>query len=468
MTRNRFSRDLSSFLRKNTSFQILAISTILFGLNSCYNEPNMVGGGLIPGEDTTAICVTDTFKVSGFTAKPDSISTSYFNYAVLGCTQTDVFGKIKADFMTEFSIKNLTDTFHTLKNPERPIDSILLKIKLDRTWGNSNKQINVRVFQVKRDIYDASKSTKLYINGNKDISANDFIPVEVGEPTVYSGGDSLIVKLKPEMVHFFKSLPDTAFRSNSALQKYFKGLYITSDDYNSNDGVLYFFKSELSNTRLIIYNTRPAIVNHVSVTVQNKFILNSSSSPKFTHYSHDYTKGTDGFKISHFYDYTENAVNVEDSVFYIDGLGGCRGVIKFKSAAAWKKLMPIAIHRAELRIGFQNLQPSVFPDDSIADPGNLLYYHKRVYSEYNTINSDDLTPILDFSLTKTNSVGFNKAKQYYSFDVTIQLQNILKGKIKEDYIFIEPSDYKNSYLQRIFRSGNNSKPIKLIVTYSKL
>lgn len=464
MTRNRFSRDLSSFLRKNFSFQFLAISTILFGLNSCYNEPNMIGGGLIPGDDTTAICVTDTFKVSAYTVRPDSISTSYFNYAVLGCNNSDIFGKIKADFMTEFSIDNLKDTFYTIKNP-RPIDSVMLKMKLDRPWGKNNHSINVRVYQVARDIYDANTPTKLYINGNKDIKSSDYVPIEVGEPTVYSGGDSLKIKFKPEFVNFLKSLPDTAFRSNTALQKYFKGLYITSDDYSGNDGALYFFKTELTNTRLLIYHKRPAIRNHVSVIVDTVFRFNSSPSPKFNHYFHDNTTAEEALKINHFYDYSESAVNVEDSVFYVDGLGGHRGIIKFSSAEAWKKLMPIAIHKAELRIELQTL---VLPDDSIADPGSLLYYYKREYSEYNTINSDDLTKILDYNLTSTNSVSFNKAKQYYSFDVTIQLQNILKNKVKNDYIFIEPTDFKNSYLQRIFRSGNNSRPIKLIITYSKL
>lgn len=194
MTRNRFSRDLSSFLRKNASFQLLAFFAFFIGLNSCYNEPNMVGGNLIPSEDQTAIFITDTFKVAAYTVfskEKDSISTSSYNYAVLGCTTTDIFGKVKSDFMTEFALQSTKDTFYKIST--RPIDSVFLEMNLKRSWGQKNKSINLRIYRVNYDIYNSETEIQ-YINGLKDISPDKFLPEEVGEPFVYSGEDSVRIE----------------------------------------------------------------------------------------------------------------------------------------------------------------------------------------------------------------------------------------------------------------------------------
>lgn len=463
MTRNRLSRDLSSFLRKNTSFQFLAISVILFGLNSCYNEPNMVGGGLIPGEDTASICITDTFKIEAYTAKTDSFSTSYFKYAVLGCNKSDIYGKVKADFLTSFKLANSADTFQKL--PSRPMDSVFLELRLNKTWGQKNKSINIRVFQLTKDIY-SSTSTKTYINGFKDISSDKYSPVEVGLPAVYSGEDSIRIRLTDDFVSYLKGLPDSAFIDNEVLQREFKGFYVTSDDYNSNDGVLYFFQSTGYSLGIVIHHKRQTIRNGVSMYIDTVLNLVSSSTPRYTHLYHDYSSAAPALKINHFYDFATNATNVEDSVFYIDGLGGVKGLIKFKSAEYWKKLMPIAIHRAELRLDAQFIEP-YFPYDSLINP--LFYYLKRNYDPDYGMLSDDFTNLSDYSINnKVNTVSYNRAKEYYSIDVKLHLQNVLKGKVKEDYFFIEPTDFKYYYKQGIFRTGKNSKPIKLIVTYSKL
>ncbi len=476
MTRNRFNRDLNSFFRKNISFQFVAIFALIFGLNACYNEPNMVGGDLIPSEDKSEIFVSDTFKVSAYTANiKDSLSTSFFSYAVLGCDNSDIFGKIKADFMTEFTIDNVADTFHRIKTPERPIDSVFLELYLKRTWGKKNQPINIKIYRANYDIFVRNDSNKLFINGLNPITPDKYFPTVVSEPTVYSGGNKIRIRLNDDFENFFKNLPDSAFFSNTVLQRYFKGLYVTSDDYANNDGVLYFFQNQQEDTdynlkeniRLVINHKRQVTRNGVTFMLDTVFNFDSYPAAKYNHYEHDYTKAEAGLKINHFYDTTSTAVNVEDSVFYIDGLGGTRGLIKLKGIESWKKLMPVAIHKAVLKFDVQSLQSHPeFPEDSIIP--RLYYYQDRVYSKYNIMSSDDVTKILDFLLTESYSVNYNKASKYYAIDITLQLQNLLKNKISEDYFYLEPSDYKYNYRQGIFRTGNNSKPMKLIITYSKL
>jgi hypothetical protein len=129
--------------------------------------------------------------------------------------------------------------------------------------------------------------------------------------------------------------------------------------------------------------------------------------------------------------------------------------------------MPIAINRAELRIDIQEDASK----DSIISP--LLYYYNRdtdtsSFKNYRATSTNDLIYLYDYSITQVQAARYSKPKKYYSIDITFHLQNLLKGKIKQDYFYLEPSDFKVNYKEGIFRTGKNSNRIKLIITYSKL
>jgi hypothetical protein len=159
----------------------------------------------------------------------------------------------------------------------------------------------------------------------------------------------------------------------------------------------------------------------------------------------------------------------QDSLFYISGLGGARGIVRFNGVKEWIKKMPIAINRAEL--SFDILEDPTIPKDSIISP--LIYYYGRDYdftiSKSYSILSNDIKPIVDYQITNLITTNYSKAKKYYSIDVTVQLQNLLRGKVKKDFIYLEPSDFKYNYKEGVFRSGSNTtRRMKLIVTYTKL
>jgi len=133
--------------------------------------------------------------------------------------------------------------------------------------------------------------------------------------------------------------------------------------------------------------------------------------------------------------------------------------------------MPIAINRAELRFDVQD--HSEFPSDSIIT--TLQPYYSRdtdtsTYKVYSrAINSlTDLTFLDDYYSANVQTTKYNRAKEYYSLDITLHLQNLLKDSFKNNYFYLEPTDFKANYKEGIFRSGNNSKPMKLIITYSNL
>jgi hypothetical protein len=286
------------------------------------------------------------------------------------------------------------------------------------------------------------------------------------EPVTFNGSQtSLKIKLTPAFADKLTNAPDSTFISNNKFVQYMKGLYITSDDFNEVGGALYSF----------YYSMQVKLHYHYFSTKTQKDSLRTITYytgayfPRFNHIIHDYTTARADIKINHLNTGLLNDTIVQDSVFYISGLGGARGLIKFKSLKEWVKKMPIAINKAELRLETQE-HPD-FPKDSVISP--LQFYLYRDYDTTSTkgyiTSSTDVAYLSDYQITtQSPSVTYNKARKYYSYDVTVHLQNLLRSRIKKDYFYVEPTDFKSSYREGIFRSGNNSKRIKLIITYTKL
>ncbi|RPH33878.1 MAG: hypothetical protein EHM93_03435 [Bacteroidales bacterium] len=462
--RNSFRSVLSSFHRITASRQLLAITIILLGFNACYNEPNILGGDLIPSGDKTSVQTTDTFSVAAYTIRTDTLITSNYpidrnnsfkgsSSVVLGCyNDKKIFGSIKAGFYTRIYQYNEKDSLKYIA--VRPhADSLILKLKLQGIWGENNKSVNVRVYRLTGKM-DSIK----YNNGlvNPNIS---YHPTQVNEPTVYSGEDTLKIKFTQAFADTLMNVDTSTLGSKIKFVQFMKGLYFTIDSYSDPKGVLYSFANSGSFT---MHYMKPTSSGQKKATY-------SYAIGYFNYFQHDSTTADPALRILSrpLSSITDNTP--QDTVFGIEGFGGVRGLIKLKGAKEWKKLMPIAIHRAELRFDIQ--EHSELPSDSTIK--QLYFYSYRSYSsETNVVTEHPL-------FAKYDNSSYNKAKSYYSIDVTLQLQELLKGKINRDYIIVEPFNVRNrtssdasaprdNYMQGLYRTGNNSKPIKLIVTYSKL
>lgn len=454
--RSSIKKVLSSFHRIIASGQLLAISALALGLSACYNEPNVLGGDLIPSGDKTAVQMDTSFQVAAYTIRTDTIPTNTYTHAVLGCYNSTIFGKIKADFRSRI-VSNIIDTVLYKITPRPTAKSLTLKMRLSRTWGIEKMPINIKVYELS----DSLSSTFFY-NG-LGAPRERFNSTLISLPTIYNGGDSLKIQLTDEFANKLINASDSALTDNKVFIKYVKGLYVTSDDYSGQNGVMYFFD----------YNMRLDLKYNYTKNGEERdtvFIFYTSPyTTRYNHFEHNYETASVGMKINHLNNTQLNDTIVQDSLFYISGLGGTRGIVKFKSLKKWMQKMPIAINRAELRFDIQELpEPSSVKNDSSSFP--LYYYFKRdndTTAGYSS-TSMDIFGLYDYSRTNINTAKYLKPKKYYSLDVTQHLQNTLRGKVKRDYFFLEPTDFKSNYKEGIFRSGNNSKPIKLIITYSKL
>lgn len=446
-----FRRVLSSFHRIVTYQFFLALVAIALSLSSCYNEPEFIGKNLLPISDLKSVKLDTSFEVSAYTVKTDTIPTGLYSTAVLGCYNSKIFGKTKADFLSQLLIVFTTDTVLKKTSPRPEPDSLILYMPLSRTWGTKNEAINVKVYELSDTL-----NYKIYYNGLASVDGK-YYPTQINVPTIYKGEDTLKIRFTNEFAHKLINADTSELTSNAKFLKFMNGLYITSDDYNGPDGVLYFFKSGM--LLKLYYDSHEGGVKHDTVFTYG------TGSGRYNHFIHEFNPTVrPDLQIQHFNDTT-----FQDSVFYISGLGGARGLIKLDGVSEWTKKMPIAINRAELRIDVQD-HPD-FPKDSIISP--LLYYYNRdtdtsSLKSYRATSAYDIISLYDYSITQVQTSKYNKAKKYYSIDVTFHLQNLLKGKIKRDYFYLEPNDFKVNYKEGIFKSGKNSNRIKLIITYSKL
>jgi len=442
-------RFLSSFHRILAFFYPTTLAVFFLGLNSCYNEPETLGGNIIPSSDLLSITQDTSFTVSAYTVTTDSIPGSLCGTAVLGSYNSPIFGKVRAEYRTKLDIEYTGDTILYQMHPRpTPISCKLFLTKAKR-WGQADIPMNVTVYELQDSV------TSNYYNALGEPTER-YYSTPISYPAVYEGDSTLRINLTSEFASKLINAPDSVLTVNPNFRKYVKGLYITTEPVTGTGGVLYAFNYDAYIELAYKYRSEGDLKDTVFTFYTGYY------SPRYNHYTHDYT-GTPVESVM-LVDTTIKSTTPQNPVFYIDGLGGVKGLIKFNGLSEWKNTkMPCAINRAELRF---DIDDTTLPQDSVISP--LHYYYRRYYDNDFTNQSTDVIGIYDTEITKVETSKYIKAKKYYSIDITLHLQNLLKNNLKQDYIFLEPSDFKTFYDQGVFRSGSNSKPMKLYITYTKL
>ncbi len=458
---------LSSFHRIAASRQLIAIFAVLLGLNACYNEPNTLGGNLIPSEDNLSVKIDTSFEISGYTLTPSKVTTNGFTYGTLGCLNSKIFGKTKADFLTQVNLGYFRE-----KNPlygSFPVpDSLILTFKLSHYKGIKNKPITVTLFESKKRIIGTEKHNGLDpVDSWYDAGTPISTVVYQGESVLRFVLDTTLARRflnadrdSIRIIQTINSKPDTSYHKytehDSLLTQYYHGFYLTCNDIVGDDGVMYFLNYSDSLTRMkLCYHSDTAKIKTIYTY---DYIISSSYSSRFSHFVHDYATADPAYKMN----FRDDTLT-QDSVFYIQNLGGVQGLIKLDGIDAWAKKMPITISKAELRLELYDY-PLGLPKDSII---NNLYYYVELTDDKGLVYTEDQK--LAQMEQQSTVAKYNRAKKYYSINLTTHLQSILRKKVTQKNFYIvpqiAPSDNGD---EAVFKSRNNSSPMKLIITYSKL
>ena len=372
----------------------------------CISPPDYLGYELIPQQDLLRTKVDTSFTVSAFTLLGDTLDTRAFSEAIIGAMYDEVFGKTKAGFLSSIQIGSLNHKFG--ENPT--IDSVILTLKLKTSFGDPSIPLKVYV----HELTDTLSQDSVY-NALAPLS-EIFNPEPIGTIS-YMGGSLLKIPLSHEWAQKFLTADSATLATQASFDSLFHGLYFRTDHLTSHGKAMYNFDWSSLENQIALYYTKTVedtLVKSVYIMLMNTFCT------RYIQLEHDYTAASPALKINNLND----SVN-QDSVFYVQGLGGVRGMIRLNDLKSWADSMPIAINRAQLIIERESHE--AMPPDSLIS--TLTIYHK----EDNKIKLID-----DYKLDSGAGGKYIRSKDHYSFNITLHLQRLLNGDIESDLLYLEP------------------------------
>lgn len=441
--------------KRSSSFALGLISRFLplvfiilgpFTFQSCYNDPQFLGNNMLPDDDIYTVRRDTSFKISAYTMLQDSISTFGATAGVIGYYNSEVFGLLKSSFVGRYlPVASTAGYGGSTATP----DSLFFNFEPSGYQGDTTTIL-------KLSFYRLTDTTLLYSKPNA------LLPIDGHyEPTplftvLYSGTQKLRI---PVSLDFARELMDSlALTDNKLFYAKYKGLYITCEpgstpikaDPAEYGGVLYSLKPSLQFFSL--YYHYDTVIDGKDTTIKAAKTFTFTYGSRYFQHLHDRSTAKPDMAMR-----GAGNTSTQDTVFYIQNLGGAYGMLKLDDFKAWKDSMPVIIHKARLVIARE--QPAYTKPDSITN--QLLFYYKHNDEWVGVINDQ-------ISSGKLNKNGtYRLYSDSYSVDITWFMQNVLEGEIDDPNLYIFPGkDFLLS--SAVLGTNNHSRKIKVEIVYSKL
>lgn len=431
----------------------LILSSLLFSLillSSCEDDPSF-GVELLPETDLISGYFNNTTQLSGYTFMPDSIRSdegiysSAKPYSLLGSYIDPVFGLTKADFLTETRLSsNLVNFGDTMVS-----DSLVLHLKIAEKYGDFRQfaPFTIHVFKLKDTI---SLSQDYY--SNLDVSPY-YDPTDLlASFTYYPSNSDTILSIPLDttlLLPIFRN-PD-AMADNDSFKVFMPGFYITAETVSQGGQILSFDLLSESSKMVLYYHYQSDDEKPVlpaNSTRRFNFLINQNCA-RINRFEHDYSQAW--FPITSIGDSLSN-----DSVGYIQGLGGVKVRLDLSDFNKWKDSSDVVIVKADLIIPIAENSalffdpPAVLALSRLADSTNEFlgdqYHNGTYYTEY-----------FDGKYYATS--------KEFRFNLAQHLQDIILGKVENDPLILHPYNTENAV--RPNRTIINYEGIQLNIQYLK-
>lgn len=371
----------------------------LFFLVACEKEPSEIGLNFKAHEKLN-IYYTDTLTISALTYSMDSTRSDETPYSLTGTIDDMVFGTSEASFVAQV---RLPEAFHPGENIV--VDSLILFLLTDSlyVYGDQLTQLNLKVYELEKRLYLDST-----YYSNLDVS--DSISTDVKGSQNFFVTDS-IVKIYLDNSLGDKIMSDTsALASQEDFLNHFKGFYIDAKEIVSGDGVIASFNLLDFRSRLFIYYS-----NSEEDSLSFSFIFNDFSA-RVNLFEHDKSTANPSYKINHIDD------DIQDTVIYIQGMGGVYSKIILPYLKNWVDSMPMAINKAEFILPL-----------SVDDPEALNAPPPRNFDLLYRNEEGDLDVIFD-SFYSTDYFGgvLEEDDEFVRFTITSHVQDYLEELSRGD------------------------------------
>ncbi len=408
-------------------------------LLSCHSQSDL-GYNLLPDDDKINPQIIDTFSVEVYTMPDDTISSNYVNTLLLGEYNDPIFGYSKAGFVSQFGLSESPGFSST-----DITDSVILTLTLDTNavsyYGNTLTPQTFKIYRLPNSFnsditYSSDQDTSLLVSGDLLGSYTYNFRESV---------DTLHIPLDISLGSVFFNADANYFSTTESFLDLFKGIYVTAHATDGN-GAIHKFKVSSYMAIRVYYHKNGAS------EPEDPFIVTSNLSAvkKFNLFHHDYSTTS-------FFEHIGDETSTQDSVAYIQAMGGLRAKIKIPYLDKLKSLGEIAIYRAELVIK--------------TAPSNLTYesqYAPMNYMQLAGVDDENEFYLIPEYYSGTAYLPQNIETGEYRFQMASYVQDVLAGTVENKDLWLFPFASSDNYTRTVITTGKHSNKMKLIISYIKL
>ena len=458
---------------------LLTLLVSLFTLSACQNQDG-IGLDVDPANAVNG-STFNTLEIKSQTVPEGALNTLFLNKHPLGDLNDDIFGQTNASLSVSLRLPSDALTFGT----EPTLDSAVLILAYAKEFtGDSTSSFRFDVNQLNEKLTTNSDFTNTTVHAfNSQVIGTKIARVNLKDSvkinSIVVGGPDIPKALAPHLripmdaifiKENFLSGNSNNFKNNYLFSNFIKGLHIsmTKLDAGKVGGVTLLNFSSTSISKLELYYKSKKDTK-IDTTVTSFAIQNLNATPIAATILHNY-EGKDVKK------QLDNG-DVEADVTYIQSLAGVRTKLNITSLQALKDIGNIIINKAELVLSV--------PDGTYSNvaPASRIYLYTTDIAGQRSILPDN-APFNNLEirgLTDLQFGGLYTITKNYKFVITSYLQDILKGKIPANDLFLSAADPSatgtnalnpnfSSTGRTVLGSGKSTSAfkIKLNVTYTKV
>jgi len=375
---------------------------------------------------------SDTITVNAYTYSLDSVRSDEPELIMLGMLNDPVVGTSKASFLTQF---RLPDKFFPGEEPA--VDSLILFLERVYTYGDSNTILDLEVREsFKRLYYDSAYYSNLDLT--------DSLSTAVLGSTQVGVMDTIIkIYLDPELGD--RLIADSMARDDQAyFLNYFKGLHVSVAS-KTGEGLHLTINLISTTSRLELY------YRNTTDTLDFNYIINTATA-RVGLYEHDYSTADPASAINHLND------NVQDSVAYVQGMGGVYTKIEFPFLDSWIDSMPLAMNHFEM----------VFPL-SEDDPTTESYPFATTYDLYTKDEYGNFVRVYDSYYGESYFGGIVENDSIVTFSITNHIQNYLERETENADLYFFVRNQNRTPNRSIFTTRlHNNNQMRVRFTYTNI
>lgn len=428
---------------KNVFKIFIAIGVVFYGCNA----DDQLGLNIQPPGDELNALKTDTFLISAYTRKSDSVRTDETSVNLAGYYTDPVFGPLKASFCTQLRLSGTNVNF----GENVVVDSVILHLKYHSIYGNhkENNKMTFEVFELGDAIYiDSSYYSFSPINSGRKLGSKTFLPNS--KDSIIVGGKKIGAQLRiPLSKNFGKQIVEAStmgyLSSNITFEKFFRGLSVVPTADNPKGSLISFdVLSASSGLSIYCHNDKD--------TLNYKFNI-STACARYNNFDHFSFSGSN----PDFLAQINGDTSLGQQKLYLQPLGGTEVVLKFPHIKALaNNYFSVVINRAEL---FIPVDLNDNTNDAYPRPLKISLIALDKNGKYGFLSDNTIN-------AETFGGAFDSNHNCYRFVITRHIQDIITGgAISYGYVLMVSG--ASVYGNRVILNGPQSaNPIRLELTYT--